>query len=67
MNKNDLSKLETFIKFNENIDFICDDAKNIIEKHLSKESFYFSQRALSGGRGSCPEVPWSGSPSRGSV
>ena len=32
LNKNDLSKLETFNKYNKNIDFICDDGKNIIEE-----------------------------------
>ena len=37
MNKNDLSKLETFNKYNKNIDFICDDAKNIIEKHKNND------------------------------
>ena len=32
MNDNDLSKLETFNKY-KNIKFICDDAKNVIEKY----------------------------------
>jgi len=33
MNDNNLSKLETFNKYNKNIEFICDDAKNIIEEY----------------------------------
>ena len=34
MNDNDLSKLETFNQYNKNIEFMCDDAKNIIENTM---------------------------------
>ena len=37
MNDNDLSKLETFNKYNKNIEFICDDAKNIIEEYKNND------------------------------
>ena len=37
MNDNGLTKLETFNKYNKNIDFICDDAKNIIEEYKNKD------------------------------
>ena len=40
MNDNDLSKLETFNKYNKNIEFICDDAKNIIEKYKNKNRVF---------------------------
>ena len=40
MDKNDLSKLEKFNKYNKNIDFICDDAKNIIEKYINNERVF---------------------------
>ena len=39
MNDNDLSKLETFNKYNKNIEFICDDAKNIIEEYKTMIEF----------------------------
>ena len=39
MNDNDLSKLETFNKYNKNIEFICDDAKNIIDKYKIMKEF----------------------------
>ena len=40
MNKNDLSKLEIFNKYNKNIEFICDDAKNIIEEYKNNDSVF---------------------------
>ena len=40
MNDNDLSKLETFNKYNKNIEFICDDAKNIIEKYKNNDRVF---------------------------
>ena len=40
MNKNDLSKLETFNKYNKNIDFICDDAENIIEEYKNSDRVF---------------------------
>ena len=40
MNKNDLSKLETFNKYNKNIEFICDDAKNIIEEYKNNDRVF---------------------------
>ena len=49
MNNNDLSKLETFNKYNKNIEFICDDklwcfvicdAKNIIEKYKNNDRVF---------------------------
>ena len=40
MNKNVLSKLETFNKYNKNIEFICDDAKNIIEKYKNNDRVF---------------------------
>ena len=41
MNDNDLSKLETFNKYNKNIDFIYDDAKNIIEEYKNNDRVFF--------------------------
>ena len=38
--KNALSKLDTFNKYNKNIDFICDDAKNIIEKYKNNDRVF---------------------------
>ena len=40
MNKNDLSKLEPFNKYNKNIDFICDDANNIIEEYKNNDRVF---------------------------
>ena len=40
MNDDDLSKLKTFNKYNKNIVFICDDAKNIIEKYKNNERVF---------------------------
>ena len=40
MNNNDLSKLETFNEYNKNIEFICDDAKNIIEKYKNNDRVF---------------------------
>ena len=40
MNDNDLSKLETFNKYNKDIDFICDDAKNIIEEYKNNDRVF---------------------------
>ena len=33
-------KLETFNKYNKNIEFICDDAKNIIEKYKNNDRIF---------------------------
>ena len=40
MNDNDLSKLETFNKYNKNVEFICDDAKYIIEKTKNNDRVF---------------------------
>ena len=40
MNENDLLKLETFNKYNKNIEFICDDAKNIIEEYKNNDKVF---------------------------
>ena len=40
MNDNDLRKLETFNKYNKHIDFICDDAKNIIEEYKNNDRVF---------------------------
>ena len=40
MNDSDLSKLETFNKYNKKIDFICDDAKNIIEEYKNNDRVF---------------------------
>ena len=40
MDKNDLSKLETFNKYNNHIVFVCDDAKNIIEEYKNNDRVF---------------------------
>ena len=40
MNENDFLKLETFNKYNKNIEFICDDAKNIIEEYKNNDRVF---------------------------
>ena len=40
MNDNDLSKLETFNKYNKNMDFICVDANNIIEEYKNNDRVF---------------------------
>ena len=45
MNDNDLSKLETFNKYNKDIDFICDDAKNIIEEYKNNDRVFYVYRS----------------------
>ena len=40
MNDSDLSKLETLNKYNKNSDFICDDAKNIIEEYKNNDRVF---------------------------